>query len=165
MTNNIHIEKNFSTQTILLTRTFNAPLQTIWRAHTDSSVLDQWWGPQPWRAETKTMHFENGGSRLYAMIGPEGEKHWSIMHYNAIVPLKSFDIVDAFADEHGNINEALPVSKGEVTFAPAGNGTAVTFKMIFNNPGDLEKIVEMGFEEGITICMNQLENLIAQGKV
>ena len=44
--------KNLQEKSILVSRTFNAPLANVWRAYTESKFLDQWWGPAPWRAET-----------------------------------------------------------------------------------------------------------------
>ena len=40
--------------------------------------------------------------------------------------------------------------------------TRVEFKMIYPTGPDLEKIVEMGFEQGITTCHDQLENLLKE---
>jgi len=36
------------------------------------------------------------------------------------------------------------------------------FKMIYPTETDLEKIVEMGFEQGISICLDQLESLLKE---
>jgi len=58
------------------------------------------------------------------------------------------------------LNIELPVSKGHITFTSTEYGTRVDFKMIYPTETDLEKIVEMGFEQGITICHDQLESLL-----
>jgi uncharacterized protein YndB with AHSA1/START domain len=52
---------NKEEKTIHITREFAASLELVWRAWTTPELLDQWWGPQPWRAETKTMDFRQGG--------------------------------------------------------------------------------------------------------
>lgn len=64
-------------KTIHVARRFDAEVPLVWQAWTTPELLDQWWGPEPWRAETKSMDFRVGGHWLYAMVGPEGEKHWS----------------------------------------------------------------------------------------
>ena len=115
--------------------------------------------PEPWRAETKQMNFKPGGYWLYAMVGPEGEKHWARMDYLAIDLYKSFEIQDSFSDENGAINRDLPVSKGKSTFTKTAKGTRVEFKLIYSTAEQLQKIVEMGFEQGITMCMDQLDEL------
>lgn len=153
------IVKDLNEKSIVVSREFEAPLSDVWRAYTESELLDQWWGPSPWHVETKQMNFKPGGYWLYAMVGPEGEKHWARMDYLAIDLYKSFDVQDSFSDENGVINREMPVSKGRSSFAKTAKGTRVEFKLIYSTVEQLQKIVEMGFEQGITMCMDQLEAL------
>lgn len=159
------IVKDLNEKSILVSREFEAPLADVWRAYTESELLDQWWGPSPWRAETKQMNFKPGGYWLYAMVGPEGERHWARMDYLAIDHHKSFDVQDSFSDENGVINRDLPVSKGRSSFMKTAKGTRVDFKLIYSTVEQLQKIVEMGFEQGITMCMDQLEELFKKNFV
>ncbi len=84
------------------------------------------------------------------------------MNYLAIEQYKSIEIEDAFCDENGKLDNELPVSKGQIAFDKTGIGTRVEFKMIYPTETDLEKIVEMGFEQGISICLDQLESLLLE---
>jgi uncharacterized protein YndB with AHSA1/START domain len=163
--NKTQIVKDFKERSIVVTREFDAPVDLVWRAFTESAILDQWWGPAPWRAETKFMDFSVGGYWLYAMVGPENEKHWARMNYLSIDPLKNFHLEDAFSDENGNINHELPVSKGSNVFTKTATGTRVEFKMAYSTEEQLKQIVEMGFEQGITACLEQLQQLISQGRI
>jgi len=160
MNNKTNVVKDFKEKSILVSREFAAPIENVWRCYTESELLDQWWGPAPWRAETRSMDFSPGGCWIYAMVGPEGERHWARMDYLAIDHYKSFDIEDSFGDEEGNINKALPVSKGQQVFTKTANGVMVEFKMYYPTEADLQTIVDMGFEQGITICMEQLNTLL-----
>jgi len=160
--NKTQVSKDLQQRSILVSREFNAPLANVWRAYTEKELLDQWWGPHPWRAETKYMNFTEGGYWLYAMVGPENEKHWARMNYLSITHHKSFSAQDFFCDENGNINTSLPVSEGKMVFTETSSGTLVEFKLIYATEKDLQKIVEMGFEEGIIICLDQLEKLLTQ---
>ena len=162
--NKTHIVKDFKEKSILVSREFKTTLKNIWKGFTDSEILDQWWGPSPWHAETKSMNFTVGGFWLYAMVGPEGEKHWGRMNYSEIDLHKSFNIEDVFCDENGKVNPELPASKGQILFTETKNGVHVDFKMMYPTKDDLQKLVEMGFEEGITIGMDQLDSFINQNK-
>jgi len=155
--NKTEVIKNFKEKSIIVSREFEAPIEKVWRAYTDSRLLDQWWGPSPWRAETKKMNFTVGGRWLYVMVSPEGQKHWACMNYIAIDPLKSYEMEDGFCDEEGHLNPDLPVSKGKMTFTKTATGTRVEFEMTYTTEADVQKIVEMGFEQGITVCLDQLE--------
>lgn len=158
--NKTQITKDLKERSLLVSREFNSNLENVWRAFTEKELLDQWWGPSPWRAETKTMNFKDGGYWLYAMVGPENEKHWARMNYIKINHHKDFMVEDAFADENGTINTALPVSKGTNTFTTTANGTRVDFKLIYESEEGLQAILEMGMAEGITICFDQLDLLL-----
>jgi len=158
--NNTQISKDFDKKSIVVSREFNAPVEEVWQAYTDPKILDQWWGPAPWRAETKHMDFRVGGYWLCVMIGPQGEKQWGRMNYLAIDRHKSFEAEDEFCDENGKLNAELPVSKTQMVFTKTKTGTKADFIMTYSTEADLEKIVDMGFEQGISICMDQLEKLL-----
>jgi len=79
------------------------------------------------------------------------------MNYISIDKHKSYQIEDLFCDENGNPIVGLPISKGVIKFASKANQTLVEFSMIYATEEDVQKIEEMGFEQGITMCMDQLE--------
>ena len=161
-TNKTTVQKDFDQNSIKVSRTFDAHETMVWRCYSESHLLDQWWGPAPWKAETKIMKFEEGGHWLYAMVSPEGEKHWGIMKYLIIKPLQFIILEDAFCDENGILNSELPLSAGKMVFEEMNESTVVDFIMTYSSPEQLKVIIEMGFEEGITKCLDQLEELLTK---
>jgi uncharacterized protein YndB with AHSA1/START domain len=141
-------------------REFAAPIAKVWPAWTQSNLLDQWWAPKPWKAETKEMDFKEGGHWIYAMVGPSGEKHWARADYKSITPLKSFSKEDAFCDENGNINKDFPRSTWVNEFTGSENSTTVNIEISYNELADLEKILEMGFQGGFSMAMDNLDELL-----
>ncbi len=160
-TNETRIDKDPSGKKLMVTRYFNAPLAKVWRAWTESSLLDIWWAPRPWRTETKTLEFNAGGLWLYAMVGPNNEKHWCRVDFKTIEPQKSFTAVDSFCDEDGNANNAFPNMHWHTQFNSTGAGTTVTVEITFDNEAGLEKIIAMGFKEGFTMAHGNLDELLA----
>lgn len=151
---------NKENKTIHVAREFDAEPKTVWQAWTDPETLDQWWAPKPWEVETKSMDFREGGHWLYAMVSPEGERHWSNVSYVTIENEKSFTAKDGFSDEHGTINPDFPQNLWEHEFHSYNGHTLVTIKLTFNSQEDLEKLIEMGFKEGFTMGLNQLDNFL-----
>jgi len=147
---------------VRVTREFAAPLEKVWAAWTQSDLLDQWWAPKPWKARTKIMDFREGGHWLYAMVGPEGEEHWCRADYQSVIPQKSFKGLDAFCDPNGKINNDLPKSVWECKFSEAGYKTTVIIEMECETLADLEKYIEMGFQEGFTSGLNNLDELLTK---
>ncbi|WP_348810755.1 SRPBCC family protein [Flavobacterium maritimum] len=151
---------NKQNNTITVKREFAAALPLVWDAYTKSKILDQWWAPKPWKARTKTMDFKEGGYWLYAMVGPEGQEHWSRADYKNIQFQKKFTGLDAFADADGNLNNDLPQSKWEVTFTDKGQITLVEFHISYADLAQLEETIQMGFKEGFTMAMEGLDELL-----
>lgn len=159
---------NKENNTIVVKREFDAELELVWKAWTTAELLDQWWGPEPCRAKTKTMDFREGGHWLYCMIvppsitGAETEQvHWGKQEFEKIVLHKTFSGTDEFCDENGHTNPELPKGKFENVFAEASNGkTMVTMISKHNSFEDVEAVIAMGFKEGITVCFNQLDEFL-----
>lgn len=149
-----------TTNTVFVNREFDAELTLVWDAFTKQEILDQWWAPKPWQSRTKSMEFKEGGRRFYAMVSPEGDEHWSIQDYTDISPKTNFKFVDAFADQNGNINTTFPSSKWSLNFDETNELTKVSIEIRHNSLTDLEQIIQMGFKEGFTMTLNDLDNLL-----
>jgi uncharacterized protein YndB with AHSA1/START domain len=151
-------------KTITVQREFDAERSLVWDAYTKSEILDQWWAPKPWKAKTKSMDFREGGSWVYAMVGPKGEEHWAIANYSKIEPMKEFAVDDAFADSNGNINKEMPQSKWNVTFSDQKDNTLVLIAITYPDLAQLEATIKMGFKEGLAMGMENLDELLASKK-
>ncbi len=152
--NQIHVE-----------REFDAPLEQVWRAWTESELLEQWWAPKPFKAVTKSMNFTNGGAWHYYMLGPDGSQFWCMVKYNSIEIHKRFEADDYFCDEEGNRNEEMPGMHWDNVFTGRGNVTKVNVHITFASEKDLERIVAMGFKEGFAMAHSNLDEIIASGKL
>ena len=156
------ITKDAANKKLVVVREFDAPLEQVWDAWTQSELLDQWWAPKPYKARTKSLDFREGGVWLYYMEGPEGEKIWCRVDYNKILTQKQFEGEDAFCDENGTPNNMAPGMHWKCMFSPAGSGTKVTVEITFASEADMEKIIEMGFKEGFTAAHGNLDELLAK---
>jgi len=152
------------TNTVHVTRDFNADAALVWDVFTRPELLDQWWAPQPWKSETKSMDFTEGGRRLYAMVGPEGGRHWAIADFTSITPKTNFKYLDAFTDEEGNLNDEMPRSDWNLDFIDKGNTTIVDIRIKHKTLADLEMIIQMGFKEGFSMTLNSLDELFEKIK-
>ena len=161
-TNETEVTRHPSGNKLIMARKFNAPIAKVWKAWTESNLLDKWWAPRPWKAETKSQDFTEGGMWLYAMVGPEGERNWCRADYKSITQGKSFVCETGFCDEDGIIINDVPLMRWHASFAEAGNATVVTMEITFDSAADLEKIVEMGFKEGFTMAHGNLDEMLAE---
>ena len=147
-------------KTVYITKEFDAELSLVWDAYTKPELLDQWWAPKPWESRTKFMDFEVGGPRFYAMVGPEGQEHWSIQKFTSISPKTNFKVFNAFADR--DENPELPGSDWDLNFSEQDGTTTVSISIYNESLERLERMIEMGFKEGFTMALNNLEELLAK---
>jgi uncharacterized glyoxalase superfamily protein PhnB/uncharacterized protein YndB with AHSA1/START domain len=154
------VVKDLANRKMTITRFFDSDPELVWITWTESEILDQWWAPRPWRAETKTFNFSNGGHWLYAMIGPNNESQWCRVDFSNIVPQKSFEAVDAFCDEKGNKNNSMPETTWKNEFQQVDGGTKIIVTITAASQDAIEKILAMGFEEGFNMGLNNLDQYL-----
>lgn len=155
-------------RTINIKREFDADLELVWKAWTTAELLDRWWAPAPLRNQTKYMDFQEGGYWLYTMLNENGERIklndeeiWAKWSYISISDEKSFTAKDGFCDENGTMNPVYPQNLWEIKFTEVNNRVLVTITSTFDKPEDLEQTIEMGFKEGFTMGLSQLEELLS----
>jgi uncharacterized protein YndB with AHSA1/START domain len=146
-------------KTVFVNREFNADLSLVWDSFTKAEILDQWWAPKPFSSRTKSMNFEVGGRRFYAMITPEGQERWAVQRYTSITPKTNFKMFNAFADK--DENPELPGSDWDFNFSEESGRTKVRIIIKNDSLARMEKMIEMGFEGGFTATLQQLEDLIS----
>jgi len=147
-------------KTVSITREFAAELSLVWDAFTKPEILDQWTAPAPLTAKTKYMNFEVGGRRFYAMVSPDGQERWAIQTYTSITPKTNFKLNNAFADQ--DENPELPGSEWDYSFSEQNGITKVSITIYNESFERMERMIEMGFQEGFTMTLNSLEELLAK---
>ena len=145
-------------KSVFITREFAADLSLVWDAFTKQEILDQWWAPKPWTSKTKVMDFTVGGRRFYAMVSPEGHMTWSVQKYTSITPKTNFKYLSAFADADENPN--LPGSDWDYSFGEENGKTKVSIIIYNDSLERMEKMIEMGFKEGFTAILDELNHLL-----
>ena len=67
-------------------RTFAAPRELVWKAHTDPELVSKWWGPLGHRTRVEEMDLRPGGSWRYVSVDADGNEFASYGEYLEIVP-------------------------------------------------------------------------------
>lgn len=122
------------TAALELTRTFDAPLDLVWKAHTETSHLIHWWGPKGFKLIGATLDLRPGGSFHYGLESPQGVELWGKLTYHEIVPQKRLVFSVSFSDREGNIvaNPMMPVWPLEIrntmTFSEHDGKTTIALK-------------------------------------
>lgn len=151
-----------SDREIVITRTFNAPRDLVWRMWTECEHLQHWWGPEGWTLPVCEMDFRPGGSWFYCMEGPDGMKSCGRAGYLEIDAPEQIVYEDAFADADGRVAENMPVARIVLKFLDAGGKTTVVDTSRYPTKADRDKVIEMGMAAGVDQTLNRLEAYLAQ---
>lgn len=163
VTSEMKIEAKDNTLTI--ERTFAAPRELVWAAFSDCEHLKHWWGPHGWDLTVCHMDFRVGGRWHYMMSGPgeDGKtmESWGLAEYEAISAPDSFVYKDAFSDSDGNKTVDMPVAEIVNEFIEVEGGTKVVSRTTYPTAEDLQVIIEMGVEQGVTETWDRLVDYLA----
>tara|TARA_R110000868_G_scaffold259361_5_gene517298 strand:+ start:61839 stop:62342 length:504 start_codon:yes stop_codon:yes gene_type:complete len=149
---------DMETNTVKITREYDASQDLVWEVWTNPEILDQWWSPKPWISKTKFMDFVVGGRRFFAMVSPEGQEGWLLQKYTSISPKTHFQFYNTFADK--DENPQLPGSEWNLNFSEQNGITKVNITIYNESRSRMEKMIEMGFKEGFTSSLENLDQYL-----
>jgi len=145
---------------IHIKREFHGDLELVWQAWTTAELLDQWCAPNPYKTETKTLDFSNGGFWHFALISPEGKKHWSRYDYKNIEPNKSITELRAFSDENGVVDPDFPRTECTIIFTRTEGKTLVTMAEKYGSSEMFEKMATHRHRKGFSSHLKNLDKLL-----
>ena len=108
---------------LTVSRVFDTPRETVFRAWTDPEQATLWWGPQGFTTISCEMDVRPGGAYRACMRSPEGTRHCRRGVYREVVTPERLVFTFAWEDAHGDPGHEMVVT---VTFADIGGKTALT---------------------------------------
>jgi uncharacterized protein YndB with AHSA1/START domain len=93
-------------QDIVVIRSFDAPVELVWKAWTDPELVMLWWGPTNYTSPECKIDFREGGQYIFCMRAPKeqgGLDYYSTGFYKKIVPLKRLEFTQYLSDKDGNV--------------------------------------------------------------
>lgn len=160
--------QDIKTTTLVITRTFDAPRELVWKAWTDAGMLKKWWGPKQFTCPVSKIDFRVDGKYLHCMRGPDGKDYWSTGVYKEIVALKKIVATDSFADENGTVvpatyygMEGFPMElQVTLTFEEAGDGkTRMTLRHDGMPAGTDSEMASAGWNESLDKLAEALKSI------
>ena len=92
---------------ITIVKTFNAPVQSVWKYWSEPKYFKQWWGPAEATCIACHIDFKVGGKFLNCVrvhdANGQAVDMWATGTYKVIEPFKRIVFSDSFADKDGNV--------------------------------------------------------------
>jgi uncharacterized protein YndB with AHSA1/START domain len=140
---------------------FAADVQRLWNAYVDPRQLERFWGPPTWPATFTRHDAAVGGRSVYVMTGPKGEQARARWDWLSVDAGKCFEVLDRFATADGEPDDGMPTMRMRFDFEATQEGSRVTTTTAFASLADLEKVLALGIEEGMSEAMGQMDAVLA----
>jgi uncharacterized protein YndB with AHSA1/START domain len=156
------VHKDQSNLTLSVTTELDAPPEQAWELWSDPRKLERWWGPPGWPATFVEHDLSPGGRVGYFMKGPDGERAPGFWQVVAAHPPASLEFVSGFADDSGAPRREMPTSTMSVSMVELGERrTRMTIRTTFPSAEAMERFLEMGMEEGLSLAVGQMDAIVA----
>jgi uncharacterized protein YndB with AHSA1/START domain len=156
------IRKDPTELTMTVSSEWAVPLGRVWQLWADPRKLERWWGPPTHPATVVDHVLQAGGKVSYFMTGPDGERFHGWWNVIAVDEPHRIEFEDGFADNEGNPDEGMPVTRTVVTFAALSpEATLMIMESQFPTREAMQQLIEMGMEEGLAAAMSQIDTILA----
>jgi uncharacterized protein YndB with AHSA1/START domain len=156
----------------IITRVFDAPRESVWKAFTEPDRMKHWWGPKGFTVVAASMDLRPGGIYHYGLRAPDGSTMWGKFVYREIVRPERIFLVNSFSDEAGNLTRH-PMSPtwplemlSTFLFAEEQGRTTFTIKWVPLNADETEcktfDAARLGMQQGWTGTLDQLAEYLAK---
>ncbi len=143
-------------QDFVMTCSFAAPRELVFRTYTDPQLIPQWWGPRRLTSVVELMDVRPGGRwRILQHDAQGGEFAFHGVYHLVARPEQ---IISTFEYE-GTPGKVLLET---VTFEELNGRTKMTDHAVFQSAADRDEMVQTGMEEGASESMDRLAQLLAR---
>jgi uncharacterized protein YndB with AHSA1/START domain len=144
-----------SDREIRMIRTFDAPRDLVFDAHTSCEHMSNWWGPRKYEFASCEIDFRPGGTWRIVHKGPEGEDDQGFHgEYREIV--RPERIVWTFEWE------GMPghVSVETLTLQERDGKTTITANSVYDSVEDRDGMLNSGMEAGAAEAFERLDEYL-----
>ncbi|MCB0840710.1 MAG: SRPBCC domain-containing protein [Bacteroidetes bacterium] len=139
-------------QELVITRTFDLPLELLFKAYIEPEIVEQWMG-------TKVVKLENRqhGSWQFVTTDPMGNKHG--FHGTIHECILNQKITRTFEMENASFGAQLEFLEFEKI---TENTSMLSMHIIYRTVEIRDEILKLPFAKGINMAHNRLENIVSQ---
>jgi uncharacterized protein YndB with AHSA1/START domain len=154
-THETQIELDTDVPLVRITREFDAPVDKVFRAHTDPNLIVQWLGPRGLEMQIDHYDCQTGGS--YRYLHRRGEEEYAFHgSFHEVRPSQL--IVQTFTFE--GIPDGVALER--MVFEDLGNGrTRLVGTSLVDSFEDRDAFVAGGMETGVVEGYERLDELLA----
>ncbi len=126
-----HSTSGAADRTIVSTRLIEAPQERVFQAFANPDQLKHWWGPNGFTNTIEKFELYPGGAWRLIMHGPDGTDYHNESVFTEVT------VPERVTFEH---REPIHRFTMDMTFAPAGARTQLTWRMVFESATEFARV-------------------------
>jgi uncharacterized protein YndB with AHSA1/START domain len=150
------VHKDPDARTMTITTEYDASVDRVWQLWSDPRQLERWWGPPTHPATVVDHDLTPGGEVIYFVTGPEGDRSPGSWRVLAVEPPRRLEF------DLGDPDIPTVTIRVRVDARPGG-GTRMTIEASFPSSDAMDRLIVMGFEEGLTSALGQIDGVLGAG--
>jgi uncharacterized protein YndB with AHSA1/START domain len=148
-------------QEVFIIREFDAPRELVFKAFSTPEIMVQFYAPFEFKMEFNYADYKNGGS--YSWSHSDGKGKMLCTFKGVIHEIVSPERIIQTAEMEG-LPEGGHVVLEACTFETlANNRTRLTIQDVCRSVADRDEMVRSGFESGLVVIFEQLDELLKAG--
>jgi uncharacterized protein YndB with AHSA1/START domain len=143
---------------LVMTRTFDAPRELVFRAHVDPALIPQWWGWSTYTTIVETLDARPGGKWRFVSHGPDGSVMAFFGEYRDVVAPERI----TWTFGYDGLPEGVEPGEETYTFEEHDGRTTLTSYTRFKTKEERDGLLESGMEEGANHSAERMDELLAR---
>ena len=154
---NLKIELPEDRPESIMTRTFNAPRDLVFMAHSSCEHVSRWWGPRRHSFASCEMDFVEGGAWRYVLRSADGSEYPFKGRFLEIQPPERLTWTFTFDVEPFNADEGVET----MIFSEEDGQTTITVTSVYPSIETRDTVLSTGMAEGAAETYDRLEEYAA----
>jgi len=144
-----------SDREIMMTRTFTAPRELVFRALVDPELVPQWWGQRGSTTVVEALDARPGGKWRFVQQAPDGNEYGFRGEFREVTPPERIVWTFEFEGMPGHIVVET------MSLTESGGKTTITTHSVFDTTEERDGMIQSGMEGGANESYDRLAELLA----
>ena len=145
---------------LFIIREFDAPMEVVFKAHTDPELFIRWIGPRGLTTNLKTFEPVSGGKWRFTQKDKDGNEFGFHGVFHEVSPER---VIQTF--EFDGLPESGHVTLETMILEDLPNGrTKLTTHSVFQSVSDRDGMIESGMERGVNEGYERLDEILSKIK-
>ena len=156
------VNSDLDALTMTITAELDAGVERAWELWSDPRQLERWWGPPSHPSTFEDYDLAPGERISYVMTAPDGEETRGRWRVDEVEPPNRLRLADDETNEEGEPNDGGPTEM-TVSIVALDGKAKMSIESSFASRATLERMIEMGMEQGFTETVARIDGLLGDG--